>query len=47
MGHTRMKDLEHRIGGIEKEDVTGNVNYEPDNHHHMVKTRAKKVESIL
>ena len=41
-----MKDLEHRIGGIEKEDVTGNVNYEPDNHHHMVKTRAKKVESI-
>ena len=40
------KDLEHRIGGIEKEDVTGNVNYEPDNHHHMVKTRAKKVESI-
>ncbi|MAP70340.1 MAG: 2-oxoglutarate ferredoxin oxidoreductase subunit alpha [Candidatus Marinimicrobia bacterium] len=41
-----MKDLEHRIGGIEKEDVTGNVNYEPDNHHYMVKTRAKKVESI-
>ena len=40
------KGLEHRIGGIEKEDVTGNVNYDPDNHHHMVKTRAKKVESI-
>ena len=32
------KGLEHRIGGIEKEDVTGNVNYDPDNHHHMVKT---------
>ena len=40
------KGLEHRIGGIEKEDVTGNVNYDPDNHHHMVKTRAQKVESI-
>jgi 2-oxoglutarate ferredoxin oxidoreductase subunit alpha len=41
-----MKDLEHRIGGIEKEDVTGNVSYDPDNHHYMVETRAKKVESI-
>ena len=40
------KGLEHRIGGIEKEDVTGNVNYDPDNHHHMVKVRAKKVENI-
>tara|TARA_B100001142_G_scaffold288563_1_gene304808 strand:+ start:1006 stop:2850 length:1845 start_codon:yes stop_codon:yes gene_type:complete len=40
------KGLEHRIGGIEKEDVTGNVNYDPDNHHHMVKIRAKKVENI-
>src|SRR5262249_23067386 len=30
--------LEHRIGGIEKEDVTGNVCYEPDNHEHMVRT---------
>ena len=40
------KGLEHRIGGIEKEDVTGNVNYDPDNHHHMVKTRAQKVENI-
>jgi 2-oxoglutarate ferredoxin oxidoreductase subunit alpha len=38
--------LEHRIGGIEKEDVTGNVNYEPQNHEHMVKTRAKKIENI-
>ena len=40
------KGLEHRIGGIEKEDVTGNVNYDPDNHHHMVKTREQKVKSI-
>tara|TARA_Y100000996_G_C22550153_1_gene653409 strand:+ start:945 stop:2789 length:1845 start_codon:yes stop_codon:yes gene_type:complete len=41
-----VKGLEHRIGGIEKEDVTGNISYDPDNHHHMVETRAKKVESI-
>jgi 2-oxoglutarate ferredoxin oxidoreductase subunit alpha len=38
--------LEHRIGGIEKEDVTGNVNYDPLNHEHMVRTRAKKIANI-
>ncbi len=38
--------LEHRIGGIEKQDITGNINYEPANHEHMVHTRAKKVEAI-
>jgi 2-oxoglutarate ferredoxin oxidoreductase subunit alpha len=38
--------LEHRIGGLEKEDVTGNVNYEPDNHDHMVRLRAEKVARI-
>jgi 2-oxoglutarate ferredoxin oxidoreductase subunit alpha len=38
--------LEHRIGGLEKEDVTGNVNYDPQNHEHMVKTRAKKIANI-
>ncbi|MEA1881960.1 MAG: 2-oxoacid:acceptor oxidoreductase subunit alpha [Candidatus Marinimicrobia bacterium] len=38
--------LEHRIGGLEKEDVTGNVSYDPENHHHMVETRALKVEKI-
>jgi 2-oxoglutarate/2-oxoacid ferredoxin oxidoreductase subunit alpha len=38
--------LEHRIGGLEKQDVTGNVNYEPDNHQHMVKTRQAKVDNI-
>ena len=32
--------LEHRIGGLEKEDVTGNVSYDPANHEHMVHTRA-------
>ena len=38
--------LEHRIGGIETEDLTGNVSYDPDNHEYMVKTRAEKVEAI-
>jgi 2-oxoglutarate ferredoxin oxidoreductase subunit alpha len=38
--------LEHRIGGLEKQDVTGNVNYEPMNHEHMVRTRAAKVAGI-
>src|SRR5215475_11097271 len=39
--------LEHRIGGIEKQDGTGNVNYEPLNHEKMVRIRAAKVEAIL
>src|SRR6202046_611758 len=38
--------LEHRIGGIEKQDVTGNINYEPLNHEHMVRPRAEKVAGI-
>ncbi|MEW6126887.1 MAG: 2-oxoacid:acceptor oxidoreductase subunit alpha [Acidobacteriota bacterium] len=38
--------LEHRIGGIEKQDITGNVSYDPENHMHMVLTRAKKVDLI-
>ncbi len=40
------KGLMHRIGGLEKQDITGNVNYEPENHQHMVNTRAKKVENV-
>ena len=40
------KGLEHRIGGIEKQDVTGNVSYDPENHQHMVKTRQAKVDLI-
>lgn len=40
------KGLEHRIGGIEKQDITGNVSYEPENHQHMVKTRQAKVDLI-
>src|SRR6202047_4669173 len=38
--------LEHRVGGLEKQDVTGNVNYEPLNHEKMVRIRAAKVEAI-
>jgi len=38
--------LEHRIGGLEKQHLTGNVNYEPQNHEFMVKIRAEKVERI-
>lgn len=38
--------LEHRIGGLEKEDITGNISYDPDNHQHMVKTREAKVDMI-
>ncbi len=38
--------LEHRIGGLEKQDVTGNVNYEPLNHESMVRLRAAKVEAV-
>ena len=38
--------LEHRIGGLEKEDVTGNVSYDADNHQFMVKTRQAKVDRI-
>ncbi len=38
--------LEHRIGGLEKQDVTGNVSYDPLNHQHMVNVRAQKVANI-
>ena len=38
--------LEHRIGGLEKQHITGNVNYDPDNHDFMVRLRAEKVERI-
>jgi 2-oxoglutarate ferredoxin oxidoreductase subunit alpha len=38
--------LEHRIGGLEKQDVTGNISYDPDNHDHMVRTRAEKVRRV-
>jgi len=38
--------LEHRIGGLEKDDITGNVSYDPDNHDHMIKTRAQKIKNM-
>ena len=38
--------LEHRIGGIEKQNITGNVSYDPDNHQLMVKIRQEKVDRI-
>jgi 2-oxoglutarate/2-oxoacid ferredoxin oxidoreductase subunit alpha len=38
--------LEHRIGGLEKQDVTGNVSYDPANHEHMIHTRAQKVANV-
>jgi len=38
--------FEHRIGGLEKEDVTGNVSYDPDNHERMIHLRAEKVQRI-
>jgi len=40
------RGLEHRIGGLEKEDLTGNVSYDPDNHEKMVKIRQEKVDRI-
>jgi len=38
--------LAHRIGGLEKQDVTGNVSYDPENHEHMVRLRAAKVARV-
>jgi 2-oxoglutarate ferredoxin oxidoreductase subunit alpha len=39
--------LEHRIGGLEKEYLTGNVSYAPANHEQMVRVRARKIEGIV
>ena len=41
-----MKGFEHRIGGLEKQEVTGNVSYDPSNHETMVKLRAEKVARV-
>ena len=38
--------LEHRIGGLEKENITGNVSYDPENHQLMVKISQEKVDKI-
>ena len=41
-----MAGLEHRIGGLEKEHITGNVSYDPDNHERMIRLRQAKVDGI-
>ncbi len=38
--------LEHRIGGLEKQNITGNVNYEPENHQLMINIRQEKIDKI-
>jgi len=38
--------LEHRVGGLEKQDITGNISYDPENHQRMVKIRQAKVDMI-
>ena len=40
------KGLQHRVGGLEKADRTGNVSYDGDNHQHMTNVRQKKVDNI-
>ncbi|MEX0819203.1 MAG: 2-oxoacid:acceptor oxidoreductase subunit alpha [Pirellulaceae bacterium] len=40
------EELMHRVGGLEKQDITGNVSYDPDNHQHMTDVRARKVANI-
>ena len=39
--------LMHRVGSLEKQDITGNVSYDPDNHEHMVRLRARKVANAV
>jgi 2-oxoglutarate/2-oxoacid ferredoxin oxidoreductase subunit alpha len=38
--------MEHRIGGLEKQNITGNISYEPENHQLMVKIRQEKIDKI-
>ena len=38
--------LEHRVGGLEKQNITGNVSYDPENHQMMVKIRQEKIDKI-
>ena len=39
--------LQHRIGGLEKEHITGNVCYDPENHQKMTELRARKIENVV
>ena len=41
-----MKGYQHRVGGLEKEENTGNISYDPENHQKMVKIRAERIEKI-
>ena len=41
-----MQGMEHRIGGLEKQDITGTVSHDPENHQRMVEIRQKKIENI-
>ena len=41
-----IEGLEHRIGGLEKEDVTGNVSYDNDNHALMTRNRSEKIQKL-
>ena len=38
--------LEHRVGGLEKDKVTGNVSYDPENHEYMTQVRAEKIKRV-
>jgi 2-oxoglutarate ferredoxin oxidoreductase subunit alpha len=38
--------LEHRIGGLEKQNITGNISYDPENHDLMIRLRAEKIQRI-
>ena len=46
LGHTGHTGLEHRVGGLEKDKITGNVSYIPDNHEYMTNIRAEKVKRV-
>ena len=46
VGDPRNAGLEHRVGGLEKPDGTGNISYDPDNHEYMTRIRAAKVAKI-
>lgn len=41
-----MENLAHRVGGLEKEENTGNVSYDPNNHENMIRIRREKVEKV-
>jgi 2-oxoglutarate ferredoxin oxidoreductase subunit alpha len=45
--HPGQEGNQHRVGGLEKEDITGAVSHDPENHEKMVQLRAKKVENVV